>query len=276
MRKKNKMLRIGFIGCGAIGSRLAKSVKHDLKKHCTITGLYDLAPEKPRNLIKTLNLKPSLIKKSLKELIASCDFVVEAIASNETTAIIQKVIRAKKGIMIMSVGKVLNIPQALALAEKNHTAVLIPSGAIGGLDIIKSVGAKNISKITLTTSKPPSSLSQSDYLTKKGIILNKVKKETVIFDGTVQDSIKLFPRNINVAATLALGSQVRNKIRIRIMTSPTFTVNSHAIEVCGTFGRLTLRTDNVACPDNPKTSYLAVLSAMQTLKQFFHSVKIGT
>lgn len=276
MRKKNKMLRIGFIGCGAIGSRLAKSVKYDLKNHCTISGLYDLAPEKLQNLVKILRLKPGLIKKSVEELIASCDFVVEAIASNETTTIIQKVIHAKKGIMIMSVGKILSTPKILALAEKNHTTVLIPSGAIGGLDIIKSVGANNISKITLTTSKPPSSLSQSDYLTNKGITLSKVKKETIIFDGTVQESIKLFPRNINVAATLALGSQVKNKIRIRIKTSPQFTVNSHEIEVCGTFGRLTLRTDNVACPDNPKTSYLAVLSAIQTLKQFFYSVKIGT
>ncbi len=270
------MLKIGFIGCGAIGSRLARSVQHDLKKHCIITGLYDLAPEKPKSLIASLKLKPRLIKRSLQDLITSCDFVIEAIASNETTAIIEQVIRAKKGIMVMSVGKVLNIPKILSIAEKNHTAVLIPSGAIGGLDIIKSVGAKNITKITLTTSKPPSSLSQSDYLTKKGVILSALKKETVIFDGTVQESIKLFPRNINVAATLALGSQVKNKIRIRIVTSPAFRLNSHAIEVYGTFGRLTLRTDNVACPDNPKTSYLAVLSAIQTLKQFFHSVKIGT
>jgi aspartate dehydrogenase len=270
------MLKIGFIGCGAIGSRLAKSVKYDLKKHCIISGLYDLAPEKPQSLITSLKLKPSLIKKSLEDLIGSCDFVVEAIASQETTEIIQKVIRAKKGIMIMSVGKVLLIPRVLALAERNHTPVLMPSGAIGGLDIIKSIGAKNISKITLTTSKPPSSLSQSDYLTKKHIILSKVKKETIIFDGTVQESITLFPRNINVAAALALASQVKNKIRIRIKTSPKFTLNSHEIEVCGSFGRLMLRTDNVACPDNPKTSYLAVLSAIQTLKQFFHSVKIGT
>ena len=270
------MLNIGFIGCGAIGSRLAKSVKYDLKKHCTISGLYDLLPEKPQELVKTLKLHPRLIKKSLGELIRSCDFVVEAIASNETTTIIQKVIRAKKGILIMSVGKVLSVPGILALAEKNHTTVLIPSGAIGGLDVIKAVGANNISKVTLTTSKPPSSLSQSDYLTRKHIFINNIKKETIIFDGTVQESVRLFPRNINVAATLALGSQAINKVRIRIVTSPKFTVNSHEIEVYGKFGHLALRTDNVPCPDNPKTSYLAVLSAIQTLKQFFHSVKIGT
>lgn len=276
MKNRPKILKIGFIGCGAIGSRLAKSVKQDLKKDCVIAGLYDLAPEKPQSLVTSLKLRPSLIKKSLNDLIRCSDFIVEAIASQETTAIIQKVIRAKKGIMIMSIGKALPIPQAFALAEKNHTPVLLPSGAIGGLDVIKSIGAENITKITLTTSKPPSSLSQSDYLTQKKIILSKVRAETVIFDGTVRESIKLFPRNINVAAALAIASGAEKKIRIRIKTSPKFKLNSHEIEICGHFGRMVLRTDNVACPDNPKTSYLAVLSAVQTLKQFFHSVKIGT
>lgn len=274
--KKQKIVKIGFIGCGAIGSRLAKSVKQDLSNHCKIAGLYDLAPKKTKNLITTLKINPKLVKKSTEDIIRSSDFVVEAIASDKTTAIIEKVIRAKKNILIMSVGKVLNIPDILKLAEKNHTTVLIPSGAIGGLDVIKSIDANSISKITLTTRKPPTSLEQSDYLTKKRIYIDRIKKETVLFDGHVQESVALFPKNINVAATLALASRVKNKIRIRIITSPKFTMNSHEIDVYGNFGHLAVRTDNVACPDNPKTSYLAVLSAVQTLKQYFNSVKIGT
>jgi aspartate dehydrogenase len=276
MMKKQRKIRVGFIGCGAIGSRLAKSVKNDLKNHCQITGFYDLIPKKTQHLVKTLKLNSSLNKKSIDSLIHSCDFIVEAIASGQTTAIIEKVIRAKKGILIMSVGKALNIPHIFKVAEKNHTMALIPSGAIGGLDVIKSIDPKDISKITLTTRKPPSSLEQSDYLTKKKIYIDHIKKETVLFDGGVQESVKLFPRNINVAAALALASRAQNKIRIRIITSPKFTLNSHEINVWGKFGHLSVRTDNEPCPDNRKTSYLAVLSAIQTLKQYFNSVKIGT
>ncbi|MCX5681835.1 MAG: DUF108 domain-containing protein, partial [Candidatus Omnitrophica bacterium] len=256
--------------------RLAKSVRHDLKNHCQIAGLYDLIPERIEKLVTALKLSRALIKKSIPDLVLSCDFVVEAIASNKTTEIIEKVIRAKKGILIMSVGKALSIPHIFKLAKKNQTMVLIPSGAIGGLDVIKSIDPKNISKITLTTRKPPSSLEQSEYLTKKKIFINRIKKETILFDGGVRESVMLFPRNINVAAALALASRAQNKIRIRIITSPKFTMNSHEIEVFGNFGHFSVRTDNLPCPDNPKTSYLAVLSAVQTLKQYFNSVKIGT
>jgi len=276
MKRKTKKLKIGFIGCGAIGSRLAKSVKEELKNFCEISGLYDVICEKPQKLINGLKLPKTLIKKSLPELIRSCDFVVEAIASAETTSIIRQVVTAKKGILIMSVGKALNSPNVFKLAIKNQTVILIPSGAISGLDVIKSVGAKNISNITLTTRKPPSGLSQSDYLTKRGINIHALKGDTVIFDGSVDQAVQLFPRNINVAATIALASGIKDKIRIRIITSPKFKVNSHEIEVFGKFGHLTTRTDNVVCPDNPKTSYLAVLSAIQTLKQFFNPIKIGT
>lgn len=269
-------LKIGFIGCGAIGSRLAKSVQHDLKDQCVISGLYDLAPEKPVALAHSLKLKPALIKRSLSALIASSDFIVEAIASNETEKIIHQVVTAGKGILIMSVGKVLNIPSLFQIAEKNSVAVLIPSGAIAGLDTIKAVGADHISRISLTTRKPPTSLNQTQYLTHKGIFINKIKKETVIFQGSVDRSIVLFPRNINVAAALALASGARDKIRVRIITSPHFKTNSHEITVEGKFGSLTTHTHNLPCPDNPKTSYLAVLSALQTLKQYFQSVKIGT
>jgi aspartate dehydrogenase len=274
--KKQKKVKVGFIGCGAIGSRLAKSVRYDLKNHCQITGIYDLLPERTEKLATTLGLNRTVVKRSIPDLIRSCDFVVEAIASNKTTEIIEKVIQAKKGILIMSVGKILAIQQIFKLAEKNQTMILIPSGAIGGLDVIKSIDPKDISKITLTTRKPPSSLEQSDYLTKKKIFINSIKKETVLFDGNVQRSVDLFPRNINVAAALALASRAQNKIHIRIITSPKFILNSHEINVWGKFGHLSVRTDNLPCPDNKKTSYLAVLSAVQTLKQHFQTVKIGT
>ena len=104
----------------------------------------------------------------------------------------------------------------------------------------------------------------------------QIKKETILFEGNVKEAVKCFPQNINVAATIALASGTKDKLKIRIATSPEYKVNSHEIEMVGEFGRLVTKTENVVCPDNPKTSYLAVLSAVQTLKQYFEGVKIGT
>ena len=161
-------------------------------------------------------------------------------------------------------------------AYKNRCRLLVPSGAVAGLDAIKAASQRAITKITLTTRKPIQGFTQTEYITRKNINLSQITSETVLFEGDVKTAVEHFPQNINVAATLALASGAEDKLRIRILTSPEYKVNSHEIEVVGEFGRLLTRTDNEVCPDNPKTSYLAVLSAIQTLKQYFQEVKIGT
>ena len=97
----------------------------------------------------------------------------------------------------------------------------------------------------------------------------------MIFEGNVSEAVAAFPRNINVAATIALASQAKDKMIVRIITSPDYKTNSHEIEAIGEFGKIVTRTENTICPDNPKTSYLAVLSGIQTLQAFCGKIKIG-
>ena len=130
--------------------------------------------------------------------------------------------------------------------------------------------------MTITSRKPPAGFSNVAYVKAKGIDISRIDRETVLFEGDVQSAVKFFPQNINVAATLALASQAPDKMTIRIVTSPEYQTNSHEIEVVGDFGRISSRTDNVVCPDNPKTSFLAVLSAIQTLKEYCLGTRIGT
>ncbi len=275
MISRRKKLRIGIVGCGAIGSRIARSVVTELKKDCTLNGLYDIDVEKARRLSDEVSVK-NIVTPSLKQLIKRCDFVIEAVKSKETKDIVRQVIQAKKSVLAMSVGKLLNAQDIFKLAEKNRSSVLLPSGAISGLDAIKAASMAGITSITLTTRKPPSGFSENTHIQKKGLNLDRIKSETVIFDGDVDTAVELFPENINVAATIALASGAKNKMRVRIITAPDFKRNSHEIDCIGEAGRMVSRTENVVCPDNPKTSYLAVLSAIQTLKQFFNAVKIGT
>lgn len=272
---QKRKTRIGIVGCGAIGSRIAKSITSELKNHCLLTGLYDINPVRSQDLAKRLK-RVNTVKKSLSELIRSCDFLIEAINSDETGAIIHKAIRAKRSVLAMSIGKLLNSQNLFRLAERNKSAILLPSGAIAGLDAIKAASLVSIDRIALTTRKPPSGFVKSKYIRQKGIDLNAIKTETIVFDGTVDEAVEAFPENINVAATLALASGVKNRIRVRIMIDPDLKQNSHEVEAIGEFGRITSRTENVVCPDSTKTSYLAALSAIRTLKQYFQAVKVGT
>jgi len=153
---------------------------------------------------------------------------------------------------------------------------LVPSGAVAGIDSLKAARFAKISSVTLTTRKPICGFKGNEYLQRRKIDLTKIKKETVLFAGSVQDAVRYFPQNINVAAVLALASGNPKKLRIRILTSPEFTRNSHEIDIQGDFGRIVTRTENTVCPDNPKTSYLAVLSAIAALENFCKGTGVGT
>ncbi len=272
---KPRKKKIGIVGCGAIGSRIAKSIQNELKNICELTGVYDIDEDKSFNLVKELGIMNRL-KTSLKDLIKSCDCVVEAVNAKDTRQIVRESLKAKKSVLAMSVGKLLNAHDLFNLAKKNDCHILLPSGAIAGVDAIKAASLANVDKLTLTTRKPPSGFRNNPYFAQKKIDLSRIKKETVLFDGNVDTAVKLFPQNINVAATIALACKSKRKMRVRILTSPRYHTNSHEIEMEGAFGKMFTRTDNVVCPDNPKTSYLAVLSGIQTLKQFCTGILIGT
>jgi aspartate dehydrogenase len=273
--KKSKKVKIGVVGCGAIGSRIAKSVANELKGLAKVTALYDIDENKAQALAKICR-EPKSVKKSLPKLLKSCDLMVEAVSAPHTDEIIRKALQAKKDVLVMSVGKLIGAKNLFALAAKNQCTFLIPSGAIAGLDAIKAASLGSIQHITITSRKPPSGFSNVPYIKEKGINISEINKETVLFEGNVQSAVKYFPQNINVGATLALASQAPNKLTIRIVTSPEYQTNSHEIEAVGDFGKITTRTDNVVCPDNPKTSFLAVLSAIQTLKEYCLGTRVGT
>jgi len=275
MKTPKYKVKIGIVGCGAIGSRMAKSISNELKKDCKLTGIFDLDTQKTKKLEKQLKRK-KICKSSVAALIKSSDCVIEAVNAQNTHEIIRDALKAKKSVLAMSVGKLLNSQSLFQLAKKNKCYILLPSGAIAGVDAVKAASLAKITKITLTTRKPLSGFRDNAYLQSKGIKLNRIKRETTLFRGNVTSAVKHFPQNINVAATLALASQHSKNFVIKIITSPKYRKNSHEITVEGDFGKMRTLTENVVCPDNPKSSYLAVLSGLQTLKQYCTGILIGT
>ena len=275
MSYRKRRLRIGIVGCGAIGGGIARYILKGLKKDCQLTGLYDIEYGRVERLRRELSAGP-IGKSSLQALLKSCDLMIEAVNANSTREMVREALLQKRNVIAMSVGKLLDAQDLFDLARKRGCHLLIPSGAIAGIDAIKSASLVRIREINLTTRKPLSGFANNPYLIKKGVDLAAIKKETILFKGNVASAVRFFPQNINVAATLALASQAKDKITVCIMTSPEYKNNSHEVEIIGDFGRIVTRTDNVVSPENPKTSYLAVLSGMQTLKQFCQGTGIGT
>lgn len=275
MNSKKAKLKIGIVGCGAIGSRLAKAVVNNFAEQAELSGLYDTNLERVYSLASELK-KKHVASLSLEDLIKKSSLVIEASSAKDSGSIAKSVVDAGRDIMIMSVGGMLEATDVFELAKEKRCNIYFPSGAIAGLDAVKAASFSDIKSITLTTRKPPSGLIGNQYLLKSHFDLEHIDKETVVFEGSVDMAVRLFPQNINVAAVLSLASNCKEKVSVKILTSPEYKRNSHEIIVEGDFGMIKTRTENLPCPDNPKTSFLAVLSAMAMLKNILNPIKIGT
>ena len=269
------MLKVGIIGCGTIGSRIAAHIDSKLKGRARVTVLSDVDNKKAKGLSAELKARPRVA--SIPELINSVDLVVEAASAKVSGDIARRAVSAGRNVMVMSTGGLLKGYKVLfELAEKKKSRIYLPSGAICGLDGLKGAKLSGIRKVTLTTRKPPEGFRGAPYVAKHNIDLGKIRSEKVLFEGDAFKAMEGFPANINVAATLSLCGIGPEKTRVKIIASPSIKRNIHEIEAEGAFGKLTARTENVPSPGNPKTSYMAVLSAMATLDGILGKVKIGT
>lgn len=270
-----QLKKIGIVGCGAIGSEIAKAILQDFASVARLSALYDIDHLKARGLSKKLG-KSNLAAPDLKALIAKSDLVVECASAQASAQIARQAIESGRDCMLMSVGGLLEGDKILKLAQRAGVRLYIPSGAICGIDGLKAHSLAGLKKVSLTTRKPAIALKNAPYVIDNKIDLSRIKKETLLFSGKAKDAVKAFPQNINVAAVLSLAGIGKNKTMVRIIASPDADINSHEIEIESKAGKAFIRCENIPCPNNPKTSYLAVLSAISALKQIFESVRIGT
>ena len=270
----SKRLKVGIIGCGTIGSEIARACRTKLKNKVELSGLCDVDTKKAAGLSRSLSGNVRVVK--IEELIERSQIVVEAASASVSAKIAAYCVSAGKDCLIMSVGGLIGKESIFKRAEKRGVRILIPSGAISGIDGLKSAMAGRVDSVTLTTRKPPKGLAGAPYLKNNGIDVSAIDRETVIFDGTAAEAVKAFPQNVNVSAVLSLAGIGAKRTRVRIVTSPDYTANIHEIEITGESGSIKTRTENRPSKANPKTSALAAYSAIATLEEAVSSVRVGT
>ena len=154
--------------------------------------------------------------------------------------------------------------------------IYLPSGAIAGLDGIKSV-KNELNSISITTTKHPRSLKGARFFETSKINIDSISSRTIIFEGTAKEAVSLFPANINVAALLSLSGIGSEKTKVIMVADPNTDKNTHHIEAEGKFGKMTFTVENFPDSNNPKTSRLAILSAIETLRKYCSDeIRIGT
>lgn len=245
----------------------------------TLTHVYDSSKDASASLVQKLTTKPEIVENPHLLSSQPIDIVVEAASQDAVKDVALSVLQNKKDLMIMSVGALLDesIHDILSDACKDFKkTIYLPSGAIAGLDGIKSV-KDELESLSITTTKHPRSLKGAKFFEASDINLDEINSATTIFEGTAKEAVSLFPANINVAALLSLVGIGSEKTGVKIIADPNTDKNTHRIEAAGKFGKMTFTIENIPDANNPKTSRLAILSAIQTLKRYCSDdIQIGT
>lgn len=270
--------KIGLLGCGAIGTEIALAIDSG-KIPAKLTHLFDSSKDIARSLASKLKNKPQITENVGLLASSPVDLIVEAASQDAVRDNVLTILQNKKDLMIMSVGALLDesiLDVILEGCKDYQRSVYLPSGAILGLDGIRAV-KDELESVTLVTTKSPRSLKGAKFFETSNIDIDKIEKETIIFDGDAQEAVKLFPTNINVAALLSLAGLGSTKTKVRIVADPKTDKNTHEIIAQGKFGKFSIKVENVPSQTNPKTSRLAILSAIECLRAICQQdIRVGT
>ncbi len=238
-------VKVGLIGCGAIGTVLAEAIERKLVI-CDELVVYDFDASKAQKLKAAIKF-PVTIVENIDELLAlKPKVIVEAASQQAAKDYVPKIVSAGIELIVMSTGALLDL-------DVDLSKVHVPSGAIGGLDALSSAALAGIDEVVLTSRKNPKALGAEN------------KEEKIVYEGYAEEAARLFPREMNVAATLALTVKPA-KVKVQVVSDPAVTRNTHEIQVKWKFGEMFLRFANDPHPDNPHTSALAAWAAIKLLQ----------
>lgn len=271
-------MQVALIGWGAMGRVIGKAI---LAQEVPGVQLTSVAEMRPSGEVQEMSLKRgfALVEEPERLLEYSSDLVIEAAEQEIVRRYAALFLKAKKHLMIMSVGALADTQfrdELLNLARRLGVKIIIPSGAIGGLDAIKSANVGKLTEVCIKNIKPPQALEGAPFIVRNKIDLKSMACRTQIYDGFADEAAREFPKNLNVAVALSLAGIGPEKTRVIVIVDPQETRNIHEIIARGDFGEATFTVSGVPSPDNPKTSYLASLSVIATLRNLSHPLRVGT
>jgi aspartate dehydrogenase len=266
------MTRVAIAGLGAIGRVVARRLADGMP------GL-ELACAAARDRAKAKAWLDA--EKIVCPLVEFADFpkLADLAVECAPAALIEEVCRpmleAGKTVMVLSAGALLPRPDLMALAKEKGGQIMVPTGALLGLDAVTAAAEGSIRSVRMKTRKPPDGLRGAPYLEANGISVENLREPKCVFTGTAREAAAGFPANVNVAAALSLAGIGPEQTRTEIWADPTIERNCHTIEVEADSARFTLMIENIPS-ENPKTGRITALSVLAALRKLHAPLRVGT
>ena len=256
------MKKIALIGYGAIAKIIVEKLKeHDPNGHVQIVGV--LVREKRVKETQNSVEKEVAVVSSIEELIRlTPNSIVECAGQGAVYDYGAAVLESGIDLMVISTGALADASlreKLSSISVKNGTRMLLPAGAIAGIDGLRALRIGGLQNVRYTSTKPP--LAWLGTPAENNFDLNSITERTVLFTGPANEAARNYPKNANLAATVALAGLGMEKTEIQLVADPSVApTNVGQIEAQGTFGSLKIECRGLPAPDNPKTSATTALS----------------
>jgi len=233
------------------------------------------ANDKARAIERMSALKTPVPVVDLAEL-AACDVVLECAPAEVFKDVAVAAIEAGKIFIPTSVGAVLPRMHLVERAKETGARIIVPTGALLGLDAVRAAAEGVIHSVTMVTRKPPGGLKGAPHLERNNISVDGLTEAKLVFEGSAREGAIGFPANVNVAAALSLAGIGPDKTRLQIWADPGVDRNTHHIEVEADSARFALDIATIPTEENPKTGKITALSVIACLRSLTQTMKVGT
>jgi aspartate dehydrogenase len=264
--------KVGLAGLGAVGLEVARRLEAGIPG-LVLTAVAVRDQDKARRNLPGAGDRIPIV--AAEALVQSCDVVVEGLPPTAFRGVASSVVEAGKIFMPLSVGQLLENWDLVERAKATGARILVPTGALLGLDAVRAAAEGTIHTVKMVTRKPPGGLEGAPYLVERNISVKDLKEPLKIFDGTAREGARGFPANVNVAAALSLAGIGPDRTRLEIWADPALTRNTHRIEVDADTARFSMSIEGIPSP-NPRTGRIVPLSAIATLRGLVSELKVGT
>lgn len=270
----NAPLKLAIGGLGAIGMAVARKLDAGEIPDIVLTAVS--ARDQARAKAKLAGLKGSPVLVSLEALADHADVVLESVPARHFAEIAEPAVAKGRIFMPLSVGQLLGNMHLVERARATGARILVPTGALLGLDAVRAVAEGHVESVRITTRKPPRGLAGAPHLVKHGISVEGLTRPLRVFEGSAREAIVGFPANVNVAVALSLAGIGPDRTRIEIWADPAVDRNIHTIEVKSDSSDLSMTIANIPSAENPATGKVTALSAIAALRRLTAPLVVGS
>ncbi|WP_193186887.1 aspartate dehydrogenase [Nisaea sediminum] len=269
-----RKLKVGIGGLGAIGLTLARAVTDGTLPDLELGAVSARDADKARKNLSAIGADAPVVP--LESLAEHCDIVVECAPAAVFETVARSAIEAGRIFVPVSIGALLNHMDLVGRAKETGARLVLPTGALIGLDAVRAAAEGEIASVTLETRKPPRGLAGAPYLVENDISVEHLNTAKKVFEGNAREAAKGFPANVNVAAALSLAGIGPDRTTVQIWADPEVTRNTHTIRVEADSARFTMTIENIPTEENPKTGKITALSVIATLRRLTAPLTAGT